>query len=272
MDRISVSTWSLHRTLGPIWNYQPEAQPVGKETPFGEGDTDLLDLPAKLKDFGIDQLEICSFHLRSLSETYLSELRAALAESDIKLQTLLIEAGDVSDEKVAARDLAFVVDWVERADALGAQYARVIAGKMPPSKENLERSARNLKELIKVSENLDVRVASENWFDLLSGPDEVLWLMDEVGDGLALNGDLGNWSQPQKYDGLRQIMGRAEICHAKASFVDGKMDEADYGRCLQICEEAGYKGPYTLIFDSDDLSEWDGLAIEREFVLNQIAS
>ena len=61
-----------------------------------------------------------------------------------------------------------------------------------------------------------------------------------------------------------------ETCHAKGSFVDGQLDEADYAQCLQAAEEAGYKGPYTLIFDADTPDEWAGIEIEREFILEQL--
>ena len=47
---------------------------------------------------------------------------------------------------------------------------------------------------------------------------------------------------------------------------DGDLDEADYGACVRLAEEAGYKGPYTLIFDSEIPPEWNGLSIERDFV------
>ena len=56
------------------------------------------------------------------------------------------------------------------------------------------------------------------------------------------------------------------MCHAKASFIDGDLDEADYGACVKLAEEAGYKGPYTLIFDSEIPGEWQGLAAERDFI------
>jgi hypothetical protein len=48
------------------------------------------------------------------------------------------------------------------------------------------------------------------------------------------------------------------------------MDEADYGRCIDLAEAAGYKGPYTLIFDDATPGEWQGLEIERDFITARI--
>ena len=66
-------------------------------------------------------------------------------------------------------------------------------------------------------------------------------------------------------------MGRAILCHAKAGFSGGKLDEDDFGRSISISEEAGYRGPYTLIYDSGDLPEWDGLQIEKDFIEGRIS-
>ena len=47
-------------------------------------------------------------------------------------------------------------------------------------------------------------------------------------------------------------------------------DAADYGKCVDLAEAAGYAGPYTLIFDSEIPREWDGLALERDFIVNRV--
>jgi hypothetical protein len=66
-------------------------------------------------------------------------------------------------------------------------------------------------------------------------------------------------------------MPRAEDTHAKCAFNAAlsepeAMDEADFGRCLDIAAAAGYSGPYTLIYDGPDEDEWAGIAAEAEFV------
>ncbi|MCB9992439.1 MAG: sugar phosphate isomerase/epimerase [Hyphomicrobiaceae bacterium] len=271
--RISVSSWSLHRRLGPVWHYVPGGPDAPEtETPYGNGEISLLDLPAEARAHGIFNLEICSFHLQSLAPSYLDELRSALAGAGVGLQTLLIEAGDPASAETGARDVGFMQEWVERAAELGAGHARVIAGKQAPTRDNLERAFRNLVTLAERTAHLPVRVVTENWFSLLSGPDESNWLLDQLNGLIGLNGDLGNWPAPHKYEGLKAIMGRASLCHAKASFVDGRLDETDFGRCVEISEQAGYSGPYTLIFDSPDLPEWEGVAIEKAFVEQLVAA
>lgn len=272
LNRIAVSSWSLHRLLGVTFPHDLDDDAVGpRQETFGPAKADLLDLPALVAGHDIRRLEICSFHLPARDRGYLAELKAALADAGVTLQTLLVEAGDLSDPATADRDAAWISGWVEVAAELGAENARVIAGKQKPSRAALDLSAAKLREIAARNAGSGTKLVTENWFDLLPTPDEVHYLLDRTDGVVGLNGDFGNWSDPRKYEWLGAIFGRASICHAKASFRDGAMDESDYGRCVDVAEAAGYTGPYTLIFDADAPDEWSGIAMERAFILERLA-
>jgi sugar phosphate isomerase/epimerase len=270
-ERIAVSSWSLHRLLGVTHPHDLDSEAVGpREETFGPAKANMLDLPRLVAEHGIDRLEICSFHLPSREPGYLAELKGALAQAGVTLQTLLIEAGDLSDPAKADRDTAWISSWVETAAELGAVNARIIAGKQKPSKPALDLSAVGLREVARRNAGSGVNLVTENWFDLLPKPDEVHYLLDATEGLIGLNGDFGNWSGPRKYARLESIFPRASLCHAKASFRNGAMDADDYGRCIDVAEAAGYAGPYTLIFDADAPDEWEGIAQERAFVLDRL--
>lgn len=269
-DRIAVSTWSLHRLLGTVYPHDLTTSEVGPETPtYGEGEESLLGLPSVLANHGYHRLEIVSFHLRSRDKVYLGELRDQLKVSDVRLQTLLIDAGDISHPEHGARDQKWIAGWIEVANELGAENARIIAGKQKPTRDALDRSVKALAALADGNAGSPVRLVTENWFDLLAEPAHVHYLLDKLEGRIGLLGDFGNWGGDNKYSDLKSIFGRAELCHAKASFIDGDLDEADYGACVTLAEEAGYKGPYTLIFDSEIPGEWHGLATERDFITSR---
>lgn len=271
-ERIAVSSWSLHRLLGVTFPHDLETNTIGpREETFGPANAELIDLPQLVAGHGIGRLEICSFHLPSRDPEYLADLKAACQAAGIGLQTLLIEAGDLSDPATADRDAAWISGWVEVAAELGAENARIIAGKQKPERAAVDLAAARLREIAARNAGSPVRLVTENWFDLLPTPDEVHYLLDRTDGQIGLNGDFGNWSGPDKYDHLASIFGRASICHAKASYRDGIMDDADYGRCVDIAEAAGYAGPYTLIFDSDRPGEWTGIEEEKAFILDRIA-
>jgi len=269
-DRIAVSTWSLHRLLGITYPHDLTTTDIGPEKQaYGEGEESLLGLPSVLANHGYHRLEIVSFHLRSRDAVYLGELRDQLKVSNVRLQTLLIDAGDISHPEHGARDTAWIASWLEIANELGAENARIIAGKQKPTRDALDRSVKALNALADGNAGSSVRLVTENWFDLLSEPAHVHYLLDKLDGRIGLLGDFGNWGGKTKYADLKSIFSRAELCHAKASFIDGDLDEADYGACVTLAEEAGYKGPYTLIFDSEIPSEWHGLAAERDFITSR---
>ncbi|MDB5474203.1 MAG: sugar phosphate isomerase/epimerase [Devosia sp.] len=266
-DRIAVSTWSLHRLLGMTYPHDLTTTEVGpmQET-YGEGTESLLGLPSVLANHGYHRLEIVSFHLRSRDPVYLGELRDQLRIANVRLQTLLIDAGDISHPEHGARDQAWIAGWIEIANELGAEHARIIAGKQKPTRDALDRSIKALAQLADSNSGSSVRLVTENWFDLLSEPAHVHYVLDRLEGRVGLLADFGNWAGPGKYSDLGSIFARAELCHAKAQFIDGDLDEADYAQCVKLAEDAGYKGPYTLIFDSEIPSEWHGLATERDFI------
>ncbi len=271
-NRIAVSTWSLHRLLGTTYPHDLSTDLIsdGEDT-YGEGEESLLGLPSVLANHGYHRLEIVSFHLRSRDPVYLGELRDQLQKADVTLQTLLVDAGDMTDPVHGARDTRWIAGWLDVARELGAENARIIAGKQALSPETMARSVAGFQQLLAANAGSPLRLVTENWFDLLSTPAAVHELLDRLEGQVGLLADFGNWKGPDKYTGLASIFPRAELCHAKADFSNGALDEADYGQCVGIAEEAGYTGPYTLIFDADHPSEWHGLAQERDFILNRIA-
>ncbi len=264
--RLAVSTWSLHRTLGRLAPYGPEANgAVPPRTPTAQA-LSLLGLPARLAAFGIHQVEICHFHLPSREPAYLAQLRDALEEAEVTLWQLLIDGGDITHPEHAARDLAWTESWIDVAAALGATRARVSAGKAEPNQATLAASHTALSHLADYAARHDVRLMTENWHNLLAKPEYVFTVLDGL-DHMGLLADFGNWGGPTKYDDLAQILPRAESTHAKAHFTaPGVMDQADYVHCLALCQAINFAGPHSLIYDGPDNDEWTGLQLERAVV------
>lgn len=261
--RISVSTWSLHRTLGRPSPYGPERSAPPPPT---QG-MPLLELPQHLAKAGIHTLEICHFHLPSRDPGYLDELRLALVDAGIELWSLLIDGGDVTDPDHALRDSAWIAGWLPLAQRLGAYRARVSAGRAEPSPESLDRSIRALGRLVERAADQGLRLMTENWHGLMASANEVNQVLDALDGRLGLCADFGNWTGADKYEQLAAILPRAESCHAKAHFAaDGTVDEADFVRCLDLAHAAGFDGPYTLIYDGPSDNEWAGLAREKALV------
>lgn len=264
--RLSVSTWSLHRSLGePRFNGPDEPQiPYNSHNRGGIG---LLEVPAQIAAHGIHTLEICHFHLPSRSTAYLRALRSTLEVTGVELWSVLIDAGDVTHPQHGARDEAWIAEWIDVAGQLGAKRARVIAGRQALSPQALDASQAALARLAERAEGHGVRLMTENWFELLGTPDAVITLLGALDGRVGLCFDFGNWKGASKYEDLAQIAPLAESCHAKPQFdANGDIERDDYVRCLDITREAGFSGPYTLIYDGPDGDEFAGLAGEKAIV------
>jgi sugar phosphate isomerase/epimerase len=270
---LAVSTWSLHRAIGVAYPNAPSDDVAAKrEETWGRGTVALLDVPSEVARLGIDRLEICHFQIPGDDHAYLAELRSAISQSGVTLQTLLIDNGDITHPTEGRRDQAWVGRWIDVAAELGATRARVIAGKQQPSPETLDRSIGALRELARRGAGQGVRIVTENWFDLLSGPREVDYVLDRLNGEVGLLADFGNWHGASKYRDLAAIFARAETSHAKCHFAGARdMDSDDYSRCLEAASGAGYEGPYSLVYDGPSDDEWEGLRQERDFVRDYFA-
>ena len=271
-SRLSVSTWSLHRSLGKPVVYGPEANGDSAATPTIAPAFSLLELPARIADAGIHTLEICHFHLPSRAPAYLRQLRSAVEAAGVELWSLLIDGGDIAHPEHHARDTVWAEQWLDVANELGAKNARVSGGKQEPTPDAVARTTQNMARLAGAAQKRGVRLMTENWQNLMSTPEVVLEVLDKLDGAVGLCADFGNWSGPTKYDDLAQIMPRAESCHAKCHFgAPGQPDAADFVRCLELTRAVGFAGPYTLIYDGPDADELAGLAQERAMVTPYLA-
>lgn len=261
----TVSTWSLHRTLGRFVG--PDSAALGgpfRDSSAGTGGLALLDLPAELRKHGYGAVQICHFHLPSREPAYLAQLRDALAAADIELETLLIDDGDLTDEVNAGQIEEWIGGWLDTAVALGAVRARLIVGRSEPTPERVHASAERLVRLAESQPG--VRVVIENWLGMFPNAAAVETMLDATGDRIGLLIDLGNWRGPDKFEQLARIAPFAETCHAKCYTVGNELDADDFRRSLQVLKDAGYAGPLALIYDGADDDEWTMLDAEYAVV------
>lgn len=270
MPRLSISSWSLHRALGPTYRSSADSFKQLISNQDQPGTLDLLDLPARIAARGIKTLEICHFHLPSLDDSYLAELRAALDDAGVELFSILIDAGDITQPDAPTRqaDLAWIENWLAVAGQCGAGHARIIAGDAALNGDSgplqdhplIRRSAANLRHLAAVGRDHGVQIITENFRRLTTRPEPLLAILALCEGQVGLCADFGNFHGDTKYDDLAQILPLANSVHAKADYPQaGQMRRDDFLRCLDLSRTAGFTGPYSLIFDGPG-SEWDSLA------------
>lgn len=112
MPYLSLTSWSLHRSLGPLrmtqWDEGAQTH-IMEEVPQPDL-IQLLDLPRLAKARGIQALDICHFHFPSTSSEYLASLRQAFVDHGVEFYTLLVDYGDISTANAVRHqaDIGFI--------------------------------------------------------------------------------------------------------------------------------------------------------------------
>jgi sugar phosphate isomerase/epimerase len=264
LSYLSVSTWSLHRLLGPLrwteWNAELSIHTT-REQAQPEVIT-LLELPAEAAKRGYNAVEVCHFHFPSTEPDYLEQLQGAFAEAGVSLDTLLLDYGDLTTTDATRReaDRQLIRSWIDIASLAGAKQIRVIAGEAQPADEEaLRNSAAALSELANYAEVRDVRVITENFKPLTSTGLSCVKLLELAGEKVDTITDFGNFKAPNKYEEFVMTLPRSVSVHAKAQYdAYGMPDEAEFIRCLDTLKESGYNGAVVLIYDGPG-DMWEGL-------------
>jgi sugar phosphate isomerase/epimerase len=277
LSYLSISTWSLHRILGPLrwteWDAATQSH-VTKVQDQPE-ELELLKLPAEAARRGYQAIEVCHFHLPSIDSVYVDKLRHAFEAAAISFDTLLLDYGDLTtaDPVRLEADMAFIRQWIDIASRAGAKQVRVIAGDAPPSDETaLRQSAACLAELAAYANKKGVRVVSENFRPLTSTGSSCVRLLQDTKGEIGFITDFGNFQAPAKYEEFKLILPSSVSVHAKAHYdAQGLPDEAEFRLCLDAMRETGYDGAVVLIYDGPG-SMWDGLERIRTIVEEYIAA
>jgi sugar phosphate isomerase/epimerase len=279
MSVLAVSSFSLHSVLGPIRLERREDD--GRISEFS------YDFPRQhsLEEFaalarhkvGVHAIELCQIQFDADDPARIAALREALDQEGVAVLTLPIDSGDLGRDQAAWRadDEERIIGWFDRAQALGAQFARVNAGAPGSTLSPGVRPALvdSLKRLGDASAKRGMKLLVENHGGTSSDPDFLLALLDDVGaDRLGLLLDLGNFeplvslshgrfADPDiddtdldfepLYARIAKLAPVASLVHAKS--VDPRRDGSplpDLPRALSIVAEAGYTGNISI--------EWEG--------------
>lgn len=271
MSYLSVSTWSLHRLLGPLrWTVWDETARKSKTVIQEQPERmTLLDLPAEAAKRGFRAVEICHFHFPSTEPAYLEQLKGAFTDAGISFDTLLLDYGDLSttDSERAEVDTSLMRDWIRIASIAGARRIRIVAGEaQPEDAEAMELAAGRLLSLAEFAESLHVQVITENFKALTSTGESCMRLINKVGRSVGLITDFGNFGGEHKYAELAMMLPVSSEIHAKADCdVDGIPDRAEFQRCLDAVRESGFDGSIVIIYDGPG-DMWDGIDRVRRLV------
>ncbi|WP_419873537.1 sugar phosphate isomerase/epimerase family protein [Candidatus Pristimantibacillus sp. PTI5] len=264
MSYLSISTWSLHRHLGPLrltyWETETKSHQI-REQEQPQLLT-LLELPAEAAARGYQALEVCHFHFPSTEPAYLEQLKQSFFEANVKFDTLLLDYGDITslDESRRKADLAFIKKWIDIASLCGAKQIRVIAGEASPTDEAaIQISADSLAEMASYGASKAVHVITENFKSLTSTADSSLKLLAKAGKPVGFITDFGNYHGDGKIEEIGVTAPLSVSVHVKPTYDEaGIPDKAELLAYLQKVGETGFDRAYVLIYDGPG-DMWEGL-------------
>ena len=273
MIELAISSWTVHGALGAPWFLPDEKGAMVNHNEPRAASLSLLELPAFIAADGFKVLEICNFHLPSIEDDYLDQLRSAIEAAGVTLVNLLIDTGNLSaaDDAEWRCDIEAAKRWQDVAAKLGAQGVRLDCGTEPPSPAALRRSAGALRELIDYGNGIGLAATTENWRATSVESDNLLRIMDAVERPLQLCVDFGNAAKTaDKYATMAALLPRASSLHCKGNFDGATLDVTEFQRSLALVRGSNFAGHVALIYDGTD-GEWDKVLalkshVERELM------
>lgn len=270
--RLSISSWSLHRCLGPlrwtVWDESLRTQSVATEEQ--PSDFALLELPAIAASRGLSYLELCHFHFPSREENYLRELKRAFGAAGVIFHTLLVDYGDIASPDPVRRlsDIRYLKGWVDTAALAGASAVRIVAGEQSPGDpDSISRSIEALLELSEYASGKQVRIVTENFRDLTSTVSSWAAVMEGVGAAVSTIVDFGNLAKHEKEEGIRYGAPFSHSIHAKPEYEeDGSIREDRLLELLGLAGQANREAPVSIIFDREG-DMWEGIERIRRILL-----
>lgn len=227
----------------------------------------LLDIPEYFTDrFGIHNVEFWTPHFESTDKLYLRKLKKKLSKHKCQLIDLQAEGKfDPSDplEENSLQAIAEAKQWIDIAVLLQSKSVRIKS-----MKKSYEKAVISLREITTYAQSKGVRVLVENHNDLFSNPQHHINIMRDIPQSnIGLLADFGNYRPDvDRYEALKKIAPHTRLISAKTQDFSNQMKHTsyDFGKCIRIFEEAGYKGIYACeqwgkanpAYDYEKITDW----------------
>ena len=229
----------------------------------GSGKMELKEFAAHVSaKFNVKKIEPWSEHFRSLERAYLEELRAAVAQAGGAIVNIAVDGEHspyAADGAERERAIAFSMQWIDAAVAIGSPSVRTNLPQAKDSKPDVERTAESLKRVAEYGAAKNIVVNMENDNAVSEDPFFLVKVIEKVSsEWLHALPDFANtlaaYEEGYAYRGIDAMFGHAyNISHVKETEVgDGKdkVAHVDLPRTFGIAKKHGYKGYFSMEWDS----------------------
>lgn len=221
---------------------------------------DLFDFVDLCQQYGLSGAELTSYYFpEQVTEAYLLKLKR-----HCHLRGISISGGAIrndfcsTDPNSIQRDLEHTKQWIDHYALLGAPAIRIFAGNSNSDEElrqTLERCAQTCLVACAYAAKKGVMLALENHGGVTAKAEGLLDIVRQVDSpAFGVNFDSGNFrSTADPYAELAQIAPYAINAQIKVEIApNGKQEETDLARVLDILREAGYSGWVALEYEAQE--------------------
>lgn len=154
------------------------------------------------------------------------------------------------------KEIAYVKDWIDKAEIMGATHIRVFAGNIPKgsTQEEAEKNCLECyKECLEYAEPKGVFLGLENHGGIVAEADPLIRLVKAADSPWAgVNFDSANFKTPDPYGDLAKIAPYSVNAQLKMTMHPNGAKEGeptDVARVIKILQDASYQGWFTLEYE-----------------------
>ena len=211
-------------------------------------------------ELDLDATEPTGYYFpQSVTDEYLLHLKEKAFRLGLDISGTAIGNDFCLPEGEARRQqLKMTRDWIDYSAIMGAPVIRIFAGKVPKGDTEeaaIERCIEGINQSLEYAAQKGVFLALENHGGITATPEQMLKIVEGVRPSpwFGVNFDSGNFRTDDPYRDLEKIAPYAINAQIKIAVTrNGRKEEADLPRIVQILKNADYRGYVVLEYEERD--------------------
>ena len=216
------------------------------------------DLVRLAVETGVDGLDLTVYWFPTTSNEFLLPLRRLAYRMGVDIYSIAIRS-DMCQAKAEERDreVAWIRQWTDVAERLGARHIRVFGGRVPKGSTEEDASGwvvETLKRSAEYSGSKGIILGLENHGGITERAARILDIVGQVDSPwVGVNLDTGNFRE-RVWEQIEMCLPRAVNTQVKASMraEDGSQQPADWDRLFATLVRSGYKGYLSLEYEAKE--------------------
>lgn len=243
--KLSLAAYSFNRYLSNRFR-----------TPKSDAKMALLDFIDYCAELDLDGCELTGYYFpRDITHDYLMQVKQKTFMLGLDISGTAIGNDFCKTGDALEAELKGTREWIDYAAAIGAPVIRIFAGRVPKGgneAESIARCADGINKSLEYAAEKGVFLALENHGGITATPAQMMKIIDGVKPSpwFGVNLDGGNFRTDDPYRDLEQIAPYAINVQIKAAVTrNGKKEEADLKRIVEMLKKADYRGYVVLEYE-----------------------